>query len=106
MQAAYPAFQHNTARDYGNRVGICRPLDAFGKHGWQAIFGMNSGIPHRYSALVADVVAAGQEVVEQFTEIKGTISLGMDEGGKVALIAISLNTRGRIIRNAPVRLAP
>ena len=58
MQTAYPDYRHYTARDYGNRVGVYRLLDAFAKAGMKASFATNGAIAERYPELVAEIVVA------------------------------------------------
>jgi allantoinase len=92
MQTAYPDYRHYTARDYGNRVGVYRLLDAFAKAGIKASFAANCAISERYPTLVADVVAAGHEIIAHSTDMNGTIATGLPVGEERALIAKSLET--------------
>jgi hypothetical protein len=91
MQTAYPDYRHYTARDYGNRVGVYRLLDAFAKAGVRASFATNAAIATRYPALVRDIVAAGHEIIAHSTDMNGTIASGMPEEAERALIAASLD---------------
>ena len=81
MQTAYPDYRHYTSRDYGNRVGIYRLLDALEKAGAKASIAMNSAIADRYPALVRDIVAAGHEIIAHATDMNATIATGVPEGG-------------------------
>jgi peptidoglycan/xylan/chitin deacetylase (PgdA/CDA1 family) len=92
MQTAYPDYRHYTARDYGNRVGIYRLLDAFAKAGVRASFAANGAIATRYPALIADIVAAGHEIIAHSTDMNGTIATGLAIDDERALIAASLDT--------------
>ena len=92
MQTAYPDYRHYTARDYGNRVGVYRLLDAFAKAGVTASFATNAAIATRYPVLVADIVAAGHEIIAHATDMNGTIASGLPIEDERALIAASLDT--------------
>lgn len=92
MQTAYPDYRHYTARDYGNRVGVYRLLDAFAKAGVKASFAANAAIADRYPALIADIVAAGHEIIAHSTDMNGTIASGLPIEDERALIAASLHT--------------
>lgn len=92
MQTAFPDYRHYTARDYGNRVGVYRLLDAFAKAGVRASFATNAAIATRYPALIADIVAAGHEIIAHSTDMNGTIATGLPIDDERALIAASLGT--------------
>lgn len=92
MQTAYPDYRHYTARDYGNRVGVYRLLDAFAKAGIQASFATNSAIAERNPQLIADIVAAGHEIIAHSTDMNGTIATGLPIEDETALIGRSLDT--------------
>jgi allantoinase len=95
MQTAYPDYRHYTARDYGNRVGVYRLLNAFAKAGMKASFATNSVIAERYPELVTDIVAAGHEIIAHSTDMNGTIATGLPASEERALIAKSLDTLER-----------
>lgn len=101
MQTAYPDYRHYTARDYGNRVGVYRLLDAFAKVGVTVSFATNAAIAERYPELVADVVAAGHEIIAHSTDMNGTIATGMPIEGERALIAAALDTLERVTGTRP-----
>lgn len=90
MQTAYPDFRHYTARDYGNRVGAWRFLDAFEKAGVSASFATNAAVAERYPELLAAVVAGGHEVIAHSTDMNGTIDSSLAEADERALIDDSL----------------
>lgn len=101
MQTAYPDYRHYTSREYGTRVGAYRLLDAFAKAGAVASFAINAAIADRYPALVADIVAAGHEIVAHSTDMNGTIATGLPEADERALIAASLDTLERATGTRP-----
>jgi allantoinase len=87
MQTPYPDFRHYTSRDYGTRVGIYRLLDALAAAGAVASFATNAAIAERHPELIADLVAAGHEIVAHSTDMNGTIATGLPEEEERALIA-------------------
>lgn len=95
MQTAYPDYRHYTSRDYGNRLGVYRLLDAFAKAGMRASFATNSAVAQRYPELLADIVAAGHEIIAHSTDMNGTIATGLPVDAERALIAKSLDTLER-----------
>ena len=86
MQTAYPDFRHYTARDYGNRVGVWRMLDAFAKAGVKASFATNAAVAERYPELIAAVQAGGHEIIAHSTDMNGTIDSSLGEEAERALI--------------------
>ncbi|MGE4321995.1 MAG: polysaccharide deacetylase family protein [Sphingobium sp.] len=92
MQTAYPDYRHYTSRDYGNRVGIYRLLDAFAAADMRVSVATNAAIAERYPALLADIVAAGHEIVAHSTDMNGTIASTLPEAEERELIARSLDT--------------
>ena len=92
MQTAYPDYRHYTARDYGNRVGVYRLLDAFAKAKVRASFATNSAIAERYPELVRDITDAGHEIIAHSTDMNGTIASGLAVEEERGLIAKSLDS--------------
>ncbi len=101
MQTPYPDYRHYTAREYGTRIGIYRLLDAFAKTGVRASIATNSAIAERYPSIIADVAAAGHEIVAHSTDMNGTIATGLPEAEERALIATSLDTLERVSGTRP-----
>ncbi|MCC6829074.1 MAG: polysaccharide deacetylase family protein [Novosphingobium sp.] len=91
MQTAYPDYRHYTSRDYGNRVGIYRLLDALKAVGARVSVAANGAIAQRYPGLIADIVAEGHEIIAHSTDMNGTIATGIGEQAERALIAQSLD---------------
>ncbi len=90
MQTSYPDYRHYTAREYGTRVGFYRLLDAFAKIGARVSVAVNSAIADRYPSIIADIVAAGHEIVAHSTDMNGTIASGIDPDEERALILSAL----------------
>lgn len=101
MQTAYPDYRHYTSRDYGTRVGFYRLLDAFAKAGVKASVACNAAIAERYPQVVADIVAAGHEIVAHSTDMNGTIASCLPIADERALIATSLDTLERVSGTRP-----
>lgn len=90
MQTPYPDYRHYTARDYGNRVGIWRMLDALKAHGLPASIAMNSAIASRYPALLDRILADGHEIIAHGRTMNDSIASGMAPGAEAAIIQGSL----------------
>lgn len=60
MITPYPDLRHFTVRDYGNRVGVYRILDALCDI--KATFAINGKVVARYSPLIKAVTDAGHEI--------------------------------------------
>ena len=63
MQTAYPDLRHYTLRDYGNRVGIHRVMQALGRHGIRASAPCNAAVAQRYPSLVKACLDQGWELL-------------------------------------------
>jgi allantoinase len=90
MVTPYPDYRHYTARDYGTRVGFYRLLDAFSNAGVRVSVATNGAIATRHPQIVADIVAAGHELIAHSTDMNGVIATGVPEDQERALIAQSL----------------
>ncbi|MES2056527.1 MAG: polysaccharide deacetylase family protein [Pseudomonadota bacterium] len=101
MVTPYPDYRHYTSRDYGTRIGFYRLLDAFAKAGVTASVATNAAIAERYPELIADIVAAGHEIIAHSTDMNGTIASGMPIEDERALIATSLDTLERVSGKRP-----
>ncbi|MET0365707.1 MAG: polysaccharide deacetylase family protein [Sphingobium sp.] len=91
MATAYPDYRHYTSRDYGNRVGIYRLLDALDKSGAKASIAANSAIAQRYPVLIKDIVSAGHEIIGHATDMNATIATGVAEDEERAIITATLD---------------
>jgi len=101
MQTPYPDYRHYTARDYGNRVGIWRMLDAFERAGVRISVAANAAIAERHPSLIAAILAAGHEIIAHSTDMNGTIATGLPVEEERALIARSLATLERATGTRP-----
>lgn len=100
MQTAYPDYRHYTARDYGNRVGAWRFLEAFAQAGVKASFATNAAIAERYPELVAAMIKGGHEIIAHSTDMNGTIDSTLAPEAEAALVAEAME---RIERASGVR---
>jgi allantoinase len=91
MVTTYPDYRHYSAREYGTRVGFYRLLDAFAKAGVKVSVATNGAIAERYPDIIADIVAAGHEIIAHSTDMNGTIASGLAEADEAALIAQSVS---------------
>jgi peptidoglycan/xylan/chitin deacetylase (PgdA/CDA1 family) len=62
MQTPYPDLRHFTTRDYGNRVGAFRLLDAFAAAGVRATFAVNAVLLDRVKPLIEAIIMDGHEI--------------------------------------------
>ncbi len=92
MQTTYPDYRHYTSREYGTRVGFYRLLDALAAAGVRVSVACNAAIAERYPSIIADIVAAGHEIVAHSTDMNGTIATGLPEADERALIGTTLGT--------------
>lgn len=96
MQTPYPDYRHYTSREYGTRVGFYRLLDALAKAGVKASVAANSAVAERYPEVIADIMAAGHEIIAHSTDMNGTIATGLDEVDEKALIDGALGVLERV----------
>lgn len=101
MVTPYPDYRHYTSRDYGTRVGFYRLLDAFERVGARVSVATNAAIAERYPSIIADIMAAGHEIVAHSTDMNGTIASGLAENDERALITRSLDTLEQVSGRRP-----
>ncbi len=63
MSTAYPDLRHYTLRDYGNRVGVFRLIEALDRYGVKASFAINAELAERYPYLLRRVAERGDEIL-------------------------------------------
>lgn len=91
MVTPYPDYRHYTARDYGNRVGVFRMLDAFARAGVTASFAVNAAVAERYPELIDAVKEGGHEIIAHSTDMNGTIDSSLSESSERALVSDALD---------------
>lgn len=92
----YPDSQTYTARDYGNRVGIYRMMDAFAAHNIKPTALMNSKVAERYPILLKAILSEGWEIMASGTDMAHLIHGDMDADAEAAFIAESIGTLRRL----------
>ena len=63
MTMPYPDLRHFSLRDYGNRVGIFRLLDAFDRYKVKPSFAVNGAMVERTPGLISTLRERGDEIV-------------------------------------------
>jgi len=96
MQTSYPDLRHYTLRDYGNRVGIFRVMEALQRHAIPASVAVNAAVAVRYPSLVKACAERGWEIIANGLDMDLLHHGGLAEDQERALIDQSL----RILREA------
>ena len=86
MVTPYPDLRHFTVRDYGNRVGVFRILEALGQANVKATFAVNGEIAKRYPPLIEAIVAAGHEIAAHGISTDHIHHEAMDDDDEYTLI--------------------
>ena len=102
LSTAYPDLRHFTLRDYGNRVGIFRCLEALDAQAVKPTFSVNAAIAQRYPKLLERLAARGDEVLACSWHMDSLHSGEMAEADEQALIERTLTTL-RKATGQPVR---
>ena len=101
MSTPYPDLRHFTLRDYGNRVGLFRCLDALDGAGITPTFSVNAAIAERCPQLVERLNRRGNEILASSWHMDTLHHGGMPADEEAALIERSLATL-RATVDAPV----
>ena len=91
MSTAYPDLRHFTLRDYGNRVGIYRCLDALDAHAVTPTFAVNAAIAEQCPTLLERLLARGNELLGGSWRMDTLHHGDMPETEEAALIGKSLD---------------
>jgi allantoinase len=86
MQTPYPDLRHYTTRDYGNRVGIYRILDALAAAGMKATVPVNAVLLSRAVPLIEAVLEGGHEIAAHGWDTDSIHWSGLDEGAERSLV--------------------
>ena len=87
MVTPYPDLRHYTTRDYGNRVGAFRLLDALRAHGLRATVAVNGDQLKRLAPLVARACDDGHEIAAYGLSADKIHWSGLEEQDERALVA-------------------
>lgn len=90
MVTPYPDLRHFTVRDYGNRVGVYRILDALSDAGLNATFPVNGFAVTRYAPLMAHISAGGHEIAAHGLSTDHILHEGLSLEEERARIAVTL----------------
>jgi allantoinase len=96
MQTAYPDFRHYTLRDYGNRVGIFRIMQALEKHAIPASVAINAAVAERYPSLIQSCLQRGWEIIANGMDMDHIHHGGLAEADERQWITHSLDVLQRI----------
>ena len=92
MSTPYPDLRHFTLRDYGNRVGIVRCLDALDRFGVTPTFAVNAAMAERCPALLDRLVARDDEILACSWNMDTLHHGDMDADEEEELVARTLTT--------------
>ena len=102
MVTAYPDLRHYSLRDYGNRVGIFRIMQALDRHGIRASVAVNAAVAARYPTLVQECIQRHWEIIANGQDMDHLHHAGLAREDEKKLIAGTLD----VLRKAsgqPVR---
>jgi len=91
-RAPYPDVRAFSQREYGNRVGIFRIIEALRARGMAATAAVDANVAKRYPVAVSEMKAAGFEIAAHGIAVTQTISSRMSENEERAYIAEALAT--------------
>ncbi len=87
MQTPYPDLRHYTTRDYGNRVGVYRILNALKAAGVRATFPVNANQLERLKPLIDVILADGHEIAAHGLAADHIHWSGLEPGVEASWIA-------------------
>ena len=102
MQTAYPDLRHYTLRDYGNRVGIFRIMQALDRHGIRASVAVNAAVAVRYPALIQECTQRNWEIIANGQDMDHLHHAALPVDDERRLIATTLDIL-RTTSGQPVR---
>ena len=92
MSTPYPDLRHFTLRDYGNRVGLFRCLQALDAFGITPTFAINAALVRRCPRLLERLAARGDEVLASSWHMATLHHGGMARAEEGALVERALDT--------------
>jgi peptidoglycan/xylan/chitin deacetylase (PgdA/CDA1 family) len=100
-RAPYPDFRAFTQRDYGNRVGIFRVMEALDRASIPATAAVDSSVATRYPYIVEQCLRRNFEIAGHGHSVTNVISNHMSESQERAYIESALDTVERISGKRP-----
>jgi allantoinase len=91
MTTAYPDLRHYTLREYGNRVGIFRILQALDRYNIKPTFAVNTRLAERYPYLINKIKDRGDEIICHGWDMDHPHFGGQELAAEEALIEKSLD---------------
>jgi len=88
----FPDYLNYSHREYGNRVGVFRVLEALDRHGIKATVAANAMLAQRYPQLIDACTARGFEIAGHGIAATRMITSRMDEAEERQTIAHTLDT--------------
>ena len=95
MVTAYPDLRHYTLRDYGNRVGIFRIMQALDRHGIRASVAVNAAVALRYPALIRECRQRSWEIIANGLDMDHLHHAGLAVEEERQLIGSTLDVLGK-----------
>lgn len=92
MTTAYPDLRHFTLRDYGNRVGVFRCLEALDRFDVTPTFSVNAAIAQRCPTLLDRLAERGNEILASSWHMDSLHHGGLPAEREAALIERSLHS--------------
>ncbi len=102
MTMPYPDLRHFTLRDYGNRVGVFRIIEALERFDLQASFAVNGEVARRYPYLLRRLVDSGGELLAHGWNMDCAHSSAVDEATECEWIDETLAALAGVCQS-PVR---
>jgi peptidoglycan/xylan/chitin deacetylase (PgdA/CDA1 family) len=91
MTMPYPDLRHFSLRDYGNRVGIYRFLQAFDRYGIKPGFAINTQLAERAPYLLERILERGDEIICHGWNMDSLHYGGMEPEAEKELVERSLS---------------
>lgn len=86
MTMPYPDLRHYSLRDYGNRVGIQRLLQACDRYGVKPTFAVNTRLAEREPALLRQLLERGDEIACHGWSMDSAHAGGLDPAAEAELV--------------------
>jgi len=104
MVTPYPDLRHFTVRDYGNRVGVFRILEALEAAGTKATFAINVEVAKRYPPLLDIIQSHGHELIAHGLSTDYIHHEGLsvvEEKSLLSQAKLNLPPKGRLLSDIP-----